>query len=50
VDGVLQPAPAPRFSHTHPEAPAYAKGVADNSASIIATWSRADQDKGNAGS
>lgn len=43
VDGVLQPAPAPRFSHTPAATPAYATASAQDSASIIADWSRADR-------
>ena len=42
VDGVLQPAPAPRFSHTPPATPAYAAASLDDSAGIIADWGRAD--------
>ena len=49
VDGVLQPAPAPRFSHTPAATPAYAAGSAHDGAEIIAEWSRADRDRGKTG-
>jgi len=45
VDGVLQPAPAPRFSRTSPATPSYAAEPLKDSASIIAEWSATDQDK-----
>lgn len=41
VDGVLQPAPAPRFSHTPAAMPAYAATPLQDSAELIAEWSRA---------
>lgn len=40
VDGVLQPAPAPRLSRTPAAAPACATAAAQGSAGIIADWSR----------
>jgi alpha-methylacyl-CoA racemase len=49
VDGVLQPAPAPRFSHTPAAMPAYAKGAPDDSAGIVAEWSMADRGTGPTG-
>jgi hypothetical protein len=49
VDGVLQPAPAPRFSHTPAATPAYAKGSDNDSAGILAAWSRTDRDTGTTG-
>jgi alpha-methylacyl-CoA racemase len=49
VDGVLQPAPAPRFSHTPAATPAYAKGSDDDSGRIISEWSRTDRDTGTTG-
>ena len=50
VDGVLQPAPAPRFSRTPAPTPVRPKGGASDSAGIIAEWSRADRAEGGAGS
>jgi alpha-methylacyl-CoA racemase len=49
VDGVLQPAPAPRFSHTPAATPAHATGSPQDSARIIAEWSRADPGSSKAG-
>lgn len=49
VDGVLQPAPAPRFSHTPAATPAYAAASSEDSAAIIAEWSRADLDETKSG-
>lgn len=49
VDGVLQPAPAPRFSHTPAATPAYAQGSDNDSAGILAAWSRTDRDTGTTG-
>jgi alpha-methylacyl-CoA racemase len=46
VDGVLQPAPAPRFSHTPAATPAYATGAAQDSAEIVAEWSKVDRSAG----
>jgi alpha-methylacyl-CoA racemase len=49
VDGVLQPAPAPRFSHTPAATPAYAATSLDDSADIIDEWGRADLDRNKTG-
>ena len=38
VDGVVQPAPAPRFSHTPPAMPQAALPALDQAAGIIADW------------
>ena len=49
VDGVLQPAPAPRFSHTPAATPAYAAASSEESADIIADWARAGLDRNTPG-
>ena len=38
VDGVVQPAPAPRFSATPPALPPAATGVPDDGASVFGDW------------
>ena len=46
IDGVIQPAPAPRFSRTVPAAGAAASTPGFDSAAILADWGWLDQDIG----
>jgi alpha-methylacyl-CoA racemase len=38
VDGVVQPAPAPRFSRTVPDAPTLPRAAGNDQAEVLSSW------------
>ncbi|OIQ96267.1 E-cinnamoyl-CoA:R-phenyllactate CoA transferase [mine drainage metagenome] len=49
IDGVVQPAPAPRFSRTPPAMPASAQALAADACTVVLEWKRGAADHGNGG-